>query len=158
MKLVIAADKGGFALKEHLVPYLLDKGYVIADVGMLKADEPVWWHKGCLDAVRILRAGKADLAILICGSGAGMAMLANKHRGVFAVPCESVQTARMARQFLNANVLTMGGYVVSPELAEEIADTFLTTAFAAGETEERKEYLNGQLRDLYLLDEACWKE
>ena len=158
MRLVIAADKGGFALKEALVPHLLDLGHTVADVGMLRADEPVWWHEGCRAAVRILRAGKAERAILICGSGAGMAILANKHRGVFAVPCESVLTAKLARRFLDANVLTMGGYVVDRDLGLAIADAFLSTDFAEGETEERRVYLEGQRQDFRKLDEACWKE
>ena len=158
MRLVIAADKGGFALKEALVPHLLDQGHTLADVGMLRADEPVWWHEGCRAAVKLLRAGKAERAILICGSGAGMAILANKHPGVFAVPCESVQTAKLARQFLDANVLTMGGYVVSQELGLAIADTFLSTNFAQGETEERRRYLALQRQDFRELDKACWKE
>ena len=158
MKLAIAADKGGFELTEHLLPRLRAKGHEITDVGMKEADKPVWWHEGCRAAVALLRSGAVEAVILICGSGAGMAMLANKHEGVFAVACESPYTARLARQFLGANVLTMGGYVVGKGQGEMIADTFLETGFAQGETPERVAYLTGQLRDLQQMDKDCFEQ
>ena len=83
MKIAIAADKGGFALKESLLGHLSAKGHEVTDVGMKEADKPVWWHEGCRAAVKLLQDGKVENAILICGSGAGMAMLANKHEGRF---------------------------------------------------------------------------
>jgi len=156
MKIVIAADKGGFALKESVAAHLRKTGYEVVDVGMREADVPVWWHEGCRAAVALLRDGEAENAILICGTGAGMALLANKHPGIFAVACESAYTAKMAKQFLGANVLTMGGYVVGPGQAELIVDTFLNTRFAQGETPERVEYLNGQYHDLCEIDRACF--
>lgn len=157
MKIAIAADKGGFELKESLLPHLAAKGHEVTDVGMKKADEPVWWHEGCRAAVKLLKEGAVENVILICGSGAGMAMLANKHEGVFAVACESAYTARLAKQFLGANVLTMGGYVVGKGQGEMIADTFLETQFAQGETPERVEYLLGQLHDLEQMDKECFE-
>ena len=156
MKIAIAADKGGFALKESLLGHLKAKGHEVTDVGMKEADKPVWWHEGCRAAVKLLQDGKVENAILICGSGAGMAMLANKHEGVFAVACESPYTARLAKQFLGANVLTMGGYVVGSGQGEMIADTFLETQFAQNETPERVEYLTGQLRDFQKMDRECF--
>lgn len=158
MKIAIAADKGGFELKESLLAHLATKGHEVTDVGMKEADKPVWWHEGCRAVVKLLRAGEVENAILICGSGAGMAMLANKHEGVFAVACESPYTARLAKQFLGANVLTMGGYVVGKGQGEMIVDTFLETEFAQGETPERVEYLLGQLRDFEQMDKECFEE
>ena len=158
MKLAIAADKGGFELKEHLLAHLAAKGHTVTDVGMKEADKPVWWHEGCRAAVSLLQAGTVEAVILICGSGAGMAMLANKHEGVFAVACESPYTARLARQFLGANVLTMGGYVVGKGQGTMIADTFLETQFAQGESPERVAYLTGQLHDLQQMDKDCFEQ
>ena len=158
MKIAIAADKGGFELKESLLAHLAAKGHEVTDVGMKEADKPVWWHEGCRAAVKLLRAGEVENAILICGSGAGMAMLANKHEGVFAVAFESPYTARLAKQFLGANVLTMGGYVVGKGQGEMIVDTFLETEFAQGETPERVEYLLGQLHDFEQMDKECFEE
>jgi ribose 5-phosphate isomerase B len=157
MKIVIAADKGGFALKEKVLAHLLAEGYQITDVGMKREDDPVWWHKGCQAAVALIKAGEAESGILICGSGAGMAMLANKHEGIFAAACESAYTAKLARQFLDANVLTMGGYVVGPGQAEMIVDTFLTTQFAQGEMPERVGYLMEQRNDFSEIDRNCFR-
>ena len=158
MKIAIAADRGGFALKESLLEHLAARGHEVTDVGMREADKPVWWHEGCRAAVELLRKGEVENAILICGSGAGMAMLANKYEGVFAVACESPYTARLAKQFLGANVLTMGGYVVGKGQGEMIADTFLETRFAEGETPERVEYLLNQLYDLKQMDRDCFEQ
>lgn len=156
MKIAVAADKGGFALKETLVEHLKSVGHEVKDVGMIHPEQPVWWHEGCRKAVALVQSGEAENAILICGSGAGMAMLANKHEGIFAVACEGAYTARLAKQFLGANVLTMGGYVVGKGQAEMIADTFLNTQFAQGETPERVEYLKGQYQDFCEMDKACF--
>ena len=156
MKIAIAADKGGFALKEIIVEHLKTKGHEVTDVGQLVADTPKWWYEGCNEACDLLKAGKVENVILICGSGAGMAMLANKHEGVFAVACESTYTARLAKQFLCAYVLTMGGYVVGQGQAKMIVDTFIETQFAEGETPERVEYLQGQLVKLQELDRDCF--
>lgn len=158
MRVAIAADKGGFELKENLFLYLSQKGYDMVDVGMREADKPVWWYEGCKAAVKLIRSKKADAGILICGSGAGMEMLANKHEGIFAVACESPYTARLAKQFLGANVLTMGGYVVGKGQAQMIADTFLETEFAQNETPERVAYLTEQLDDFMAMDRACFEE
>lgn len=156
MKLAIAADKGGFELKNKILSHLEQVGHQVIDVGMKDPDVPVWWHEGCKAAVALLQAGEVENVILICGSGAGMAMLANKHPGVFAVACESTYTARLAKQFLGANVLTMGGYVVGSGQATMIVDTFLNTAFAEGETPERVAYLSGQYEDFCKMDAACF--
>lgn len=157
MKIVIAADKGGFDLKENVMAHLRAKGHEVQDVGMTDKNVFKWWHEGCEAALKVLKAGEAENAILICGSGAGMAMLANKHEGVFAVACESTYTARLAKQFLGANVLTMGGYVVGQGQGCMIADTFIETQFAEGETPERVEYLTGQLNDLREMDRKCFE-
>lgn len=156
MKIVIAADTGGFDLKEKVLAHLLQKGHEVTDAGMTNKEEFRWWYEGCEAAIDILKAEKAALAILICGSGAGMAMLANKHEGIFAVACESPYTAKLAKQFLGANVLAMGGYVVGQGQACMIADTFIETKFAQGETPERVKYLNGQLDKLRQLDAGCF--
>ncbi|HIT67764.1 MAG TPA: RpiB/LacA/LacB family sugar-phosphate isomerase [Candidatus Merdisoma merdipullorum] len=156
MRVAIAADKGGFALKEKMAEHLKAQGHTVLDVGMKEADVPVWWHEGCRKAVKLIQSKEAENAVLICGSGAGMALLANKHEGIFAVACESPYTARLAKQFLGANVLTMGGYVVGPGQAEMIMDTFLNTVFAQGESLERVAYLTGQYQDLLRMDRDCF--
>ena len=157
MKIVIAADRAGFAHKELLLPHLKALGYEVIDVGMKKQEEPLMWHIGCRAAVKLLQEKKAEKGILICGSGAGMALLANKYEGIFAVPCESPYTAMLARRFLDANVLTMGGYVIGTGQSEMIVDTFLNTSFCEGESPERVNYLIEQRDELWSMDHECFE-
>ena len=157
MKIVMAADRAGFDHKELLAAHIKAAGHEVIDVGMLRKEEPLMWHIGCRNAVKLLQEGRADKGILICGSGAGMALLANKHKGIFAVPCESPYTAMLARRFLDANVLTMGGYVIGTGQAEMIADTFLNTDFCEGGPPERIEYLTAQMDELWIMDHECFE-
>lgn len=156
MDIVIAADIAGFDLKEKVMAHLQEGGHRVLDVGMVDKNVFRWWYEGCEDAMQVLLSGRAALAILICGSGAGMAALANKHEGVLAVPCEGVFTARMAKQLLGANVLTMGGHVVGPGQAFAIADAFVDTKFAEGAAPERREYLEKQRERFREIDRSCF--
>ncbi|MGI6777054.1 MAG: RpiB/LacA/LacB family sugar-phosphate isomerase [Acetivibrionales bacterium] len=156
MKIVLAADIAGFDLKESIKEHLTEKGHIVFDVGMLKKESFVWWYEGCANAVGMIQAGKAELGILICGTGAGMCAYANKHKGIFAVACESIYTARQCRHLLDANVMTMGGHIVGRGMALEMVDVFIKTKFADGVTTERREYLEEQKEKFVKLDAACF--
>jgi len=127
----IGCDHGGFELKNVLIKYLEEQGYEYKDCGTFSeasVDYPDIAKLVCEDVT----SGKCELGILVCGTGIGMNMTANKYKGIRAAQCSDTFSAKMTRQHNNANVLTLGGRVVGPELAKEIVREFLTNEFLGG--------------------------
>ncbi len=134
--IAIGCDHGGFELKETILKFLKESGYKCKDYGTYdekSVDYPDIADKVC----NAITGGECDKGILICGTGIGMNMCANKHKGIRAAQCHDTFSAKMTRQHNNANVLTMGGRVVGPELAKEIVNEFLTNKFLGGRHEAR---------------------
>ncbi len=131
MKLLIGSDHGGIHLKEHLKKYLTDRGYEITDVGTYTEDScdyPDYAAKLCAELLK----GTTDKGILICGTGIGISIAANKCKGIRAAVCNDVYSAKMSREHNDANVLCMGERIVGVGVAELIVDTWLKTDFAGG--------------------------
>jgi ribose 5-phosphate isomerase B len=141
MKIVIGSDKAGFELKEKVKGYLTGKGWELEDVGLMDPEGYMTFYNASDNLCRKILAGEAEQGILICGTGAGMCINANKYKGIYAVTCESVYSARMCRVVNNANVLTMGGNIIGPGMAFEMCDAFLNTGHAEGMPQERADYL-----------------
>jgi ribose 5-phosphate isomerase B len=141
MKVIVASDKAGFELKEKVKANLAGKGWDVDDVGLADAQGYMSFFVASDNLCRKIQAGEAERGILICGTGAGMSINANKYDGIYAVACESTFTAKMCRVVNNANVLTMGGNIVGPGVAFDICDAFLNTGFTDGMPQERTEYL-----------------
>lgn len=136
MRIVVAADHAGFRLKDELVAHLRARGHAIEDLGVhegTSVDYPDFAHQ----VAKKLEAGEADRGLLVCGTGVGMAMAANRHPRIRAVNCSDTFTARNARGHNDANVLTLGERVVGVGLATDILDVFLATAFEGGRHERR---------------------
>jgi ribose 5-phosphate isomerase B len=131
VRIVIGADHAGFSLKQHLIPVLKEWGHDVEDLGT-HSEEPVDYPPICAAVGRVVVAGDADLGIVLGGSGQGEQIAANKVRGVRAALCHDLFTARLARMHNDANVLSMGGRIVAPPLAEEILRVFLETGFEGG--------------------------
>ena len=129
MKLAIGSDKSGFAVKEAVKAYLSESGYAIDDLGTVDLNQVHPYYQVASEVAPRVQDGTYEKAILICGTGAGMCVVANKFKGVHAVACESLYAAKMARAINNANVLCMGGWIVGPEMAVEMVKTFLATAW-----------------------------
>ena len=127
MKLAIGSDKSGFAVKEAVKAYLTEAGADFDDVGTTDLNDVHPYYRVAGEAAPLVQSGKYDRAILICGTGAGMCVVSNKYKGIHAVACEGVYSAKMARAINNANVLCMGGWIVGPEMAIEMVKTFLAT-------------------------------
>ena len=127
MKLAIGSDKSGFAVKEAVKAWLKEAGFEADDLGTVDPQQVHPYYQVASETAPLLQQGVYDRAILICGTGAGMCVVSNKFKGVYAVACESVYAAKMARAINNANVLCMGGWIVGPEMAVEITKTFLGT-------------------------------
>ncbi len=134
--LVIGSDHGGFELKGHVIKYLEGKNIEYTDVGTYSEDScdyPDVAKKACDMVV----SGECDKGILICGTGIGISMAANKVKGIRAALCSDVYSAKMTRVHNDANVLCMGGRVLGRELAFMIVDAFLENEFEGGRHQAR---------------------
>ncbi len=141
MKIAIGSDHAGFSLKEKVKKHLESKGLSVKDFGCYseeRADYPDFAH--------IVANGVAvkefDFGFLICGSGNGINMAANKHEGVRSALCWMPEIAELARQHNDANILTLPGRYISEEDAKKCADLFLNTAFEGGRHAERVKKIN----------------
>ena len=114
MKVVIGADKGGFILKEAIASRLAERGIEFEDVGTISLDACRDFVSVAEAAAGIVSRGEAELGILLCGTGMGMAITANKFKGVRAAVVESQYAAEYARKINDANILCMGGFIVGP--------------------------------------------
>ncbi|MBP7222440.1 MAG: ribose 5-phosphate isomerase B [Sedimentibacter sp.] len=136
MKIVLASDHGGFELKEAIKKHLIKKGYDINDIGVndtKSVDYPDYGKKAAL-----MVAGKeADRGIIICGTGIGISIAANKVKGIRCALCTNEYMARMSRMHNNANMLALGGRVTGIGLAEDMVDVWLSTEFEGGRHEIR---------------------
>ena len=136
MKIATASDHGGFALKEEVKKHLMERGIEVLDLGTHSeesVDYPVY-GKACGEAVA---SGKADLGIVVCGTGIGISIAANKVKGIRCGLCTSVEMARLTKQHNNANILALGGRTTETGLAMEIVDTWLDTEFEGGRHQRR---------------------
>lgn len=156
MRVVIGSDKSGFVLKEALKAHLLEKGHEVDDCGTLDLDHVKPFYVTASNLAPKIQSGEYERGILICGTGAGMAIVANKYKNVYAMPCTDIYDARMCRAINDANVMTMGGWKLGPEVACEMADIFLTTDFTEGLEEWRREFLkNAKVQVKELENEIC---
>lgn len=129
--IAIASDHGGYALKQVLVGHLTSKGVQVEDLGC--GGEPVDYPDYAEKLCRAVLAGRYERGILVCGTGIGMSIAANKIHGIRAALCADCYSAEMARQHNDANVLCLGGRTLGSELAKKIVDTYLNTGFSNGE-------------------------
>ena len=132
MKLAIGSDKSGFAVKEAIKAYLTEANIAFDDLGTTDLNEVHPYYRVASDVAPLVQNGTYEKAVLICGTGAGMCVVSNKFKGVHAVACEGVYSAKMARAINNANVLCMGGWIVGPEMAIEMVKAFLNTEWCEG--------------------------
>lgn len=137
MIISVASDHGGFALKEKVKEHLEKRGFEVKDFGC--------YNQGSCDypdfgrpAAKAVADGECDLGVLICTTGIGMSMVANKIPGVRAALCSDSLSASLTRQHNNANVLVMGAGIVGPDLAMSILDTFMDTPFSEAERHIRR--------------------
>jgi ribose 5-phosphate isomerase B len=131
MRIAIGADHAGFPLKQHLVATLVRLGHQVDDRGT-HSEAAIDYPPICADVARQVAGGGADRGIVIGGSGQGEQITANKIHGVRAALCNDLYTARMSREHNDANVLAIGGRIVAFGLADEIVETWLSTAFEGG--------------------------
>ncbi len=136
MKIAVGADHAGFDLKRIVVEHLLDRGYEIVDYGT-GSDESTDYPDHGAPAARAAASGEVDRAILFCGSGQGMCMVANKVHGVRAALAWTREIARLSRAHNNANVLCLPGRFIAPDAAIDIVDDWLAEAYEGGRHDRR---------------------
>lgn len=136
MKIAIASDHAGFELKQRIVAALTAEGHEVQDFGTA-SDEPVDYPDYAEPAARAVAGGDVERGILVCGSGVGVAMVANKVDGVRAASVHDADEAELSRRHNDANVLTLGGRTTIPDQAVAIVDTFLNTEFEGGRHQRR---------------------
>ena len=134
----LGADHAGFPLKEDLKAWLIAEGYDVVDFGTQSADS-VDYPDYAAAVGSAVTAGKADRGVLVCGTGIGMAMVANKVPGVRAAACSDAYTARMSREHNDANILALGARITGRDAAIEILETWLRAEFAGGRHARRVE-------------------
>ena len=139
--IAIACDHGAFALKEHLKAYAEEKGLSVLDLGVNGPDSVDYPDYGYAMAAA-LKDGKASRGILLCGSGIGISIAANRHAHVRAALVHDVTGARLCREHNDANVIVFGGRMIGSDLAEECVDTFLNTDFEGGRHQRRVDKLS----------------
>jgi RpiB/LacA/LacB family sugar-phosphate isomerase len=137
VKIAAGADHGGFALKRAVVRHLRAAGHEVVDVGTdsgdTSVDYPDYGHK----VAAMVASGEVERGILVCGTGLGICMSANRHAGVRAADCLTPHLAEMARRHNDANVLCMGGRLLSEDEGWAITEVFLATPFEGGRHERR---------------------
>lgn len=142
MKIAVASDHAGFALKARLVEHARQLGHDVEDLGPATEDRVDYPDYAARVARRVAR-GEAERGVLVCGSGVGVCMTANRFRGVRAVNAVLEVQARLARQHNAANVLCLGQRITAPELALSILEVFLSTSFEGGRHAGRVEKMEG---------------
>ncbi len=136
MKIMLGSDHAGFDLKETIKQLLAATPHQIADAGtysLASVDYPDYAQK----VARAVAAGQADRGILVCGTGIGVCIAANKIRGIRAAPAWNVDVARLSRQHNNANILCLSGRFLDPAIAKEIVLAWLETPFEGGRHQQR---------------------
>jgi len=131
MRIAVGSDHAGFHLKEHVKAALAAGGHEVVDVGPVTPDSVDYPHFAA-EAARLVSGGEAERGVLACGSGVGVAIVANKVQGVRAVNAHDAPEAEMARRHNDANVVTLSGARLGPQQADAIVTTFLRTEFEGG--------------------------
>ena len=131
MKIAIGCDHGGIVLKDAVLEVLNEKGIEAEDFGCYSTDS-VDYPDFALKVAEAVSQGKDDLGILLCGTGIGISIAANKVKGIRAGVAHDLFTAEMVKRHNNANILAMGGRVVSPDLAKQMVKIWLETEFEGG--------------------------
>lgn len=139
MKIALASDHRGFDFKKRVADMLIQMGHTVKDYGTTTSTEPVDYPDYGLKASRAVGSGECERGILVCGTGIGMSLVANKVRGVRAAVCHNLYTVEMSRRHNDSNVLCIGADIVDEELLEQKLKLWLETPFEGGRHARRIE-------------------
>lgn len=156
MKIAIASDLSGFDLKTAIKDFLVEKGYDVLDFGIEDKDHPKPYFEQAPKVAKAIQSGDADRGILICGTGQGMAIVANKHKGIYACVVDSVFSGERAKIINQANVITMGGWVTAPFVATEIVEGWLNREFCE-KMEFKRDFLTNAFNNVVEIEKENFK-
>ena len=157
MKIAIGSDKSGFTVKEAVKAWLTEACIEFDDLGTTDLAEIHPYYQVASEVAPRVQSGEYDRAVLICGTGAGMSVVSNKYKGVYAVACEGIYSAKMARAINNASILCMGGWIVNNDLAREMVKTFLNTAWCQDLEDWRAENMHKFAAKLSAIEDEIYE-
>lgn len=137
MKIALGSDHGGFELKQLIKQHLEEKGCTCVDVGSYdtaRAEYPIYGEK----AARVVASGECELGVLVCGTGCGISLAANRVKGIRCCNCSEPVTARLSREHNNCNMIAIGGRIVGAQMALDIVDSFVNAKFITGGRHEER--------------------
>lgn len=153
MKIIMGADPAGFDLKNAIKENLLKKGYEITDID---PDSPVLFQEVAANVARGVQSKEYERGIAICGTGMGVSIICNKHRGVYAALCESLYQAKRAKTVNNTNVLCMGGFIIGNEMGIEMANAWLEAEHMSGLTTEMAKIVEKEYDELVEFEKSVY--
>lgn len=155
--MAIASDLSGYPLKKAIKEYLLERGDIkVLDFGIEDEDHPKPYTEQAPKVAKAVQTGEAEKGILICGTGQGMAIVANKYKGVYACVADSIFSGERGKIINNANVLTLGGWITAPFLGVQIADAWLKMSFTQ-KMEFKKDFLTKNFNIVKDIEEENFK-
>lgn len=138
MKLALASDHAGYPLKQELVKYLSARGHQVIDLGVNTADVPSDYPDAAEAVANAILKGEVERGLLVCGSGVGVSVAANKFPGIYAAICHDSYSAHQGVEHDNMNVLVVGARVIGAAVAQELADAFVSARFSGEERHLRR--------------------
>ena len=157
LTIAIASDLSGFNLKQAIVGHLLQNDDLqVMDLGIPSEQEPKPYFEQAPKVAKAIQMGQAEKGILICGTGQGMAIVANKHKGIYACVVDDIFAAERAKIINNANVITLGGWITAPFLGTQIVDAWLSMQFTQ-KMEFKKDFLTNAFTQVKVLEEINFK-
>jgi ribose 5-phosphate isomerase B len=156
MKIAIASDLSGFPLKEAILTHLKEKNYEVTDFGIPSEKEGQPYFIQAPKVARAIQQGEAERGILICGTGQGMAIVANKFKGIYACVVDDIFSGERAKIINNANVITMGGWITAPFVGCEIVDAWLAMTFTQ-KMEFKHDFLANAFEQVQVLEKENFK-
>ena len=151
--IAIASDLSGFPLKKAIAEYLQERDDVeIIDFGIESEEKPAPYFEQAPKVAEAVACGKAEKGILICGTGQGMAIVANKHKNVYACVVDGIFSGERAKIVNNANIITLGGWITAPFLGLQIVESWLAMQFAQ-KMEFKKDFLSNAFKEVKKIEE-----
>ncbi len=152
MKFAIGTTKAGLVLKRDIIDYLTKQGHEFDDLGMKEGGEFVPYHVAAANVARAISEGKYEKGIIICGTGAGSTIVANKFKGAYAVHCTNSFEAKRAKAVNNANVLVLAEWLTPGQHAVEITDIWLNASFGEGFEPQWQEFLKNCYNEIQQME------
>ena len=153
MEVIMGADQMGFDLKNAIKEDLIKRGYEITDVN---PDAPILYQDAAKLVARGVQSKEYDRGIAICGTGMGVSIICNKHRGIYAALCESIYQAWRSKVVNNTNVLCMGGFIIGHELGREMARAWLEAEYMVGLDPKMAEIVGKEFQELVRFEEEIF--